>query len=182
MSIPQQTNQPADAGAAPAQPGLIETNQPAAQSPAADAGTVIPIAGEPQSFSNFPADPTERWQLMSAAQNGECRGISDVLNEPFELLFWHAHHVTIADEDGEPLDAWRCVLFPADDALPIACVSDGVMRGLNTLIDCLGPGPWGEPPRVILRQIETRARRRFYTLSAAPKSFEPASGKKSGRK
>jgi hypothetical protein len=118
-------------------------------------------------INNFDGDTKNKWRLTAIVTSSGAKSATDVLGKPFGIKYWYAHRIEIeAEKDGELIPATR-IVFILDDESIVAFVSDGIAKGLATLVQYNGIGPYSPAVMVEVKQGETRNRRRIYNLLPA---------------
>lgn len=103
-------------------------------------------------------------KAIYSALTGDAPALGDFIGKEFPLSGYVIHPTeTVDSETGEVLNLERVVLIGPKGEM-LGCVSDGIRRCVMGLVAVFGPGPWTTPLPVVVRQKNTRAGRRFYTL------------------
>ena len=103
-------------------------------------------------------------KAIYSALTGDAPALGDFIGKEFPLAGYVIHPTeTVDSETGEVLSLERVVLIGPKGEM-LGCVSDGIRRCVMGLVAVFGPGPWTTPLPVVVRQKNTRAGRRFYTL------------------
>lgn len=120
-----------------------------------------------QSWSNFPSDKKQRWQLISRATGANVQAGDDWIGKEFDVRYYFAHTVRFnGKEEGEFIDGIRTVLVDPDGKM-IAFGSDGIAQSLSLLVQCFGTDMFEPPVRVKVTRQKTRSGNQIFKLEAA---------------
>lgn len=122
---------------------------------------------KPAAIHNFQGDPMEIWKLTAFATGPSCGEGKKIIGQSFALTHWFAHEVELIQDDGEIIRAPRTVLFD-ESGNAWGFVSEMLFNSLRLMVQSIGPGPWENPPRVMIREGSGKGARTFYFLEPAP--------------
>lgn len=145
---------------------LVPTSQNAGlpANPLAGIGEITGTSG--QEWHNFPGSGRELWRLKALAQTTD-EGAADIVGQVVAIKYWYLQEIQVLDlQTGEYRNTIRTVLV-RPDMTAVAFASIGVLRAMASLVQACGPGPYDPPLEVRIKQIETRAGRRMYTIMPA---------------
>jgi len=149
-----------------------------------------------------PAAPKPQWDMLTPDRRGELRWTNidpggerglelmliarsradmrkeDVIGRTFLARWAYCHIVVLAAKTGDVVEQIRTVLI-APDGGSVSFCSNGIVGGLDAIIECRGPGPWDPPIPLTVSIDQTRMGYSVATLRLAPAG--PAPQKKGGR-
>lgn len=120
-----------------------------------------------RSLDNFAGDGLERWRLVSLVEGPECKSWSEAKGEPIMVRYFYAKQIELMnDRTGEITPTVR-VSFVTIDGKAFYAVSDYVWESLQTMIKCVGRGPWDNGFGIKFIESVTRNRRKMLTIAPA---------------
>lgn len=126
-----------------------------------------------QIWTSLPDTPEGRLELARHLGGADAAKLSKEINTTLKVAHVLVHRVNVITEDGEEIEADRCVLI-GPDGEAFACVSEGVRKSIQILGAVVGIPPWSPPLELRVVQTETRSGRRFFQLLPVA---TPATGK-----
>ena len=119
-------------------------------------------------LTNFKGDGIEKWKFISKVTQEEGIPAIKSKGEIIAVVYWYIHEVEVTNERSQrSVKAIRTVLVD-DKGNAFTFVSDGIYQSLRTMIYAMGEGPYDPPLYVVVREGESKGRRRFYYLEPAP--------------
>ena len=144
----------------PSEPG---TSLALARSPSIS-GAFADLRSAPAAMTNIGADEPDRDRLLMKTLGEPDFSADDLFGSVFLLSRYIAMGASWEGEsESDSRDGVRTVLIDVDGQTA-SFGSDGIVRALDMLIACRGPGPWNPPIPVRLKQYSTARGRRRYTL------------------
>jgi hypothetical protein len=125
-----------------------------------------------QIIDNFNGDKRECWAMASRVMGADCRNIRDHLDQPIPLRHWMIKKGPIRTRDGESKIVNHVFLIDITGQA-YHCVSDGVYRGLEYLVQQEGWEPFEPPVMVVVRLKTLNNGNPFFVLEAAPEKYQP---------
>lgn len=109
-------------------------------------------------------NPQNRVVMLNAMQNCDFR-LTECQNIPISAVDYLAHEVDITGkESGEIVRCTRLVIIDADGAT-YECVSDTLLKSIQTVAFAYGPPPWN-PPITLTVKMKQRNTRNIYWFEA----------------
>lgn len=102
--------------------------------------------------------------LIFNAMNDNDGNVSDVLDAggTLRVTDFMAYPVQLVNQDGELVDAIRCVLV-TDEGETYGTVANGVFSSLQKIAAVCGMAPWN--PALVVRPVRKKTRNGFYTMT-----------------
>ena len=118
------------------------------------------------SVHNFEGSETDKWRMITLAENDSVPGSEYAGGPVFMLKYWYLHRIKLVDaKTGEVTEPIRTVLLD-NDGLKLHFVSDGIAKSMAKIIQVFGVGPYTPP--IPLEIMEIRTRLGFKTLVLVP--------------
>ena len=141
-----------------------EVVEVAPEEPKRDVQDWMPFKGDDAFYCSLPAKTRDEKLQVFHMREGTHQKLKGSVNKEMNLAHIMAHTVMMEKEDGELVEACRCVLMDADGTT-YQCVSEGVRSSLETLIKLFGrPGGEGWPIRLSIRLEPTQSGRSIMKL------------------
>lgn len=117
-----------------------------------------------------PTTPEGKAAIVAHMQGDGADSVSESIGDVVPVQHVLVHRVEVLDTNtGELIDADRVVLIRPDGS-SVACVSAGIRRSLQLIVNLYGMPPYTDPLHLKITQKPTRAGRRTYNLTPVVQS------------
>lgn len=120
-----------------------------------------------RSLDNFDGEGLARWKLVSLAEGPECLSWSEAKGNPIAVRYFYAKQIELMNERTQEITPTVRVAFITTEGKAYYAVSDYVWEALQTMLKCVGRGPWIDGLSIKFVETTTRNRRKMLTIAPA---------------